>query len=238
MKPLLLFFVFFISLSSFMAGWILKGKYQVENFKNYQKASQQNLKKQTMETPKQNLKNPAASSDSANSTSSKPKTSLTETIKKTEKTPDITGTKKQVPVKPPKQSLDKANSAVEPKKSLSYNAPKPKTEKAKQKKYHSFNNQAFLKIKGRQAFFTSEGKYSFLINVFSQEKPALEHIKNLKNRFPLWSFFIKPDRNHLRVYLGPFQSKKEALDFIKNIPSPTPFPNYFLEEESISSNEL
>ena len=206
MKPFLLFFVFFLSLSSFMAGWILKGKYETGSLKNYRKASQLNHKQQSLNTPKNNtlvsnqhLQKPASPSE------------------------------KPILLKPKEISTGKSS----PKNPVSHNSPTHASKETKLEKYHSFNQQEFLKIKDRQSFFKIEGKYSFLINVFSTEKSTFEYIKNLKNRFPFWSFFIRSDRNHLRVYLGPFQTKKQALEFIKNIPSPSPFPNYFLEEESI-----
>ena len=224
-----------------MAGWILKGKYETGSFKNYQKASQQNHKQQPLNTPQNNtlvssqhLKKPASSSEKP--ILSKPKEIFTENSKKlsSKKLPDITDLERQTLVDPLRRPFKKTNSAVVLSKSSPYNSPKQAVRETKLKeKYHSLNQQEFLKIKDRQSFFKSEGKYSFLINVFSTEKQTFEYIKNLKNRFPLWSFFIRSDRNHLRVYLGPFQTKKQALEFIKNIPSPSPFPNYFLEEESI-----
>ena len=108
----------------------------------------------------------------------------------------------------------------------------------REKKYQKFNKKEFTKIENQQSFFTREGQYSFLINAFSKEKPALEYIEKLKTRFPVWNFFIRPDKIHLRVYLGPFKTKREALEFINKITAPSPFPNYFLEKETLSLNEF
>ena len=91
------------------------------------------------------------------------------------------------------------------------------------------NKENFLKLTEKETSFSSSGKYSFLINVFSQEKEALAYIKRLKTQFPVWNFFINLDNNiNFRIYLGPFNTKQEAQKFINNLSS-KPFPNYFLE---------
>ena len=61
----------------------------------------------------------------------------------------------------------------------------------------------------------------------------MEYVQKLRGRFPLWGFFLRPDRQNLRVYLGPFLTKERATDFIKALPNPKPFPNYFLEAERL-----
>ena len=124
-------------------------------------------------------------------------------------------------------------------------APPPLAKKAEEKrplsgselkrkeKLDKLNRKAFERIKNRQNVFNARGRFSFLINVFSKEKEAVEYVQKLRGRFPLWGFFLKPDRQNFRVYLGPFLSKERAGDFIKTFPDPKPFPNYFLEMEGL-----
>lgn len=180
MKLFLLFFMFFLGLSSFTVGWILRGQYRI--------ADRDNTKESKV------LKN--------------------ENIFPKVKKPEAV-------------TLEEKQSDLEKKDSSS-----------KEEKYLQFNKEEFAKIKDQQSFFSKEGQYSFLINVFSEEKSAFAYIEKLKKRFPVWNFFIRPDKIQLRVYLGPFETKKEALNFIEKIPAPSPFPNYFLEKETFSLNEL
>ena len=99
-----------------------------------------------------------------------------------------------------------------------------------EEKFKKINQNAFRKIKNKQNIFHERGEFSFLINVFSKEKEAMEYVENLRLKFPTWNFFFKPDRQNLRIYLGPFPTKTKAKNFIKTIPDPKPFPNYFLEK--------
>ena len=107
------------------------------------------------------------------------------------------------------------------------------SELKRKEKFDKLNHKAFERIKNRQNVFNVRGRFSFLINVFSKEKEAVEYVQKLRGRFPLWGFFLKPDRQNLRVYLGPFLTKDRAGDFIKTLPDPKPFPNYFLEMEGL-----
>ena len=103
--------------------------------------------------------------------------------------------------------------------------------KKRMDKFDKLNRKAFNRIKKRQNVFNEKGQYSFLINVFSKEDEAIKYAQNLRGQFPLWNFFLRPDKQNLRVYLGPFLTKDRAGDFIKALPDPKPFPNYFLELE-------
>lgn len=102
-----------------------------------------------------------------------------------------------------------------------------------QAKYDEKNREQLLQILEGQKFFTLAGKFSFLVNVFSEEEKALKYVKNMKKQYPLWSFLIKAHKDHIRIYLGPFESKEKALEFKKIIPPPTPFSQDFLEEASL-----
>jgi len=93
------------------------------------------------------------------------------------------------------------------------------TEKAFDKR----NKEQLLSIENQQNFFKSNGKFSFLVNVFSKEEKAIEYVEKMKKEYPLWSFLLKFHGNHIRVYLGPFLSKEEALKFKNEIPIPYPF---------------
>ena len=102
-----------------------------------------------------------------------------------------------------------------------------------QAKYDEKNREQLLQILGDQKFFIMEGKFSFLINVFSEEEKALDYVKKMKEDYPVWSFLIKAYKDHIRIYLGPFKSKGKALEFKKMISQPSPFSQEFLEEISL-----
>lgn len=100
-----------------------------------------------------------------------------------------------------------------------------------QQVYDEKNKEQLLSIEKQQDFFKSNGKFSFLVNVFSEEDKALEYIKKIKEEYPLWSFLLKAHGDHIRIYLGPFTSKKSADSFKKGLPVPYPFPSLeYLEE--------
>lgn len=100
-----------------------------------------------------------------------------------------------------------------------------------QQVYDEKNKEQLLSIEKQQDFFKSNGKFSFLVNVFSEEDKALEYIKKMKEEYPLWSFLLKAHGDHIRIYLGPFTSKKSADSFKKGLPVPYPFPSLeYLEE--------
>ena len=89
-------------------------------------------------------------------------------------------------------------------------------------------------IETNQKFFKTNGKFSFMVNVFSDQDKAFNFIKEMKKQYPLWSFLLKIQKDHIRVYLGPFPSKELAEEFKKSIPHPTPFSSLeFLEEVSL-----
>lgn len=102
-----------------------------------------------------------------------------------------------------------------------------------QAKYDEKNREQLFQILEDQKFFIMEGKFSFLANVFSDQEKALNYVKDMKEKYPLWSFLIKAHKDHTRIYLGPFESKEKALEFKKMIPSPSPFSMDFLEEVSL-----
>lgn len=102
-----------------------------------------------------------------------------------------------------------------------------------QKEYDKKNREQFAKIPKDQQFFLINGKFSFLVNVFSEQKPALTYIQSIKEIYPMWSFFIKAYKDHIRVYLGPFASKEKAMEFKKSAPQPLSFTMDFLEEVSL-----
>jgi len=100
-----------------------------------------------------------------------------------------------------------------------------------QQVYNEKNKEQLLSIEKQQDFFKSNGKFSFLVNVFSEEDKALEYIKKIKEEHPLWSLLLKAHGDHIRIYLGPFASKKLADSFKKELPVPYPFPSLeYLEE--------
>ncbi len=94
--------------------------------------------------------------------------------------------------------------------------------------YDKQNRERLLKIAKAQPFFKMDGKFSFLINVFSDKEEALGYAQKMKDKYPLWNFLIKARKEHIRIYLGPFPSRKKALEFKKNMPSS--FSQEFLEE--------
>ena len=139
---------------------------------------------------------------------------------------------RQEPSSEDKKSPEKEAASVKQKaEQQEENSPLLVAEKKRKDKFYEFNRKAFDQIKNRQNVFNEKGQYSFLINVFSKEKEAMQYVKKLREQFPLWSFFLRPDKQNLRVYLGPFLTKERAGDFIKALPDPKPFPNYFLESE-------
>lgn len=83
-------------------------------------------------------------------------------------------------------------------------------------------------------FFKLNGKFSFLVNVFSAEDKAFSYVDRMKKDYPQWSFLLKAHKDHVRIYLGPFPSKAKALEFKKAIPNPHVFPSLdYLEEVSL-----
>lgn len=103
----------------------------------------------------------------------------------------------------------------------------------KNKEYNKVNRARLLSISKQQTDFVLNGEYSFLVNVFSGEKKALEYIEKLQNKYPLWNFFIKLHKGNIKIYLGPFTSREKALNFMRLAPTPPPFPNYFLEQQAL-----
>ena len=93
------------------------------------------------------------------------------------------------------------------------------------------NKEQLLAIESQQKFFKSNGKYSFLVNVFSTQDEALEYFGKIKERYPLWSFLMKAYTDHIRIYLGPFASKELALEFKNNLS--VPYSLDYLEEVSL-----
>ncbi|MCY4321328.1 MAG: SPOR domain-containing protein [Bdellovibrionaceae bacterium] len=117
---------------------------------------------------------------------------------------------------------------------LIFPKPDPKI-KALQERYNKKNKEQLLAIEKEQKFFKTNGKFSFMINVFSDEKKAIQYINQMKGQYPLWSFLLKANKDHIRVYLGPFPSKKLAQEFKDSLSNPTPFSSLeFLEEFSIN----
>ena len=118
---------------------------------------------------------------------------------------------------------------------------RPKTNEGKkdsvlqtlQAEYDKKNREQLLQISGEQDFFTINGHFGFLVNVFSEQDKALEYVQNMKENYPLWSFLLKAYKDHVRIYLGPFQSKQKALEFKQSIPQQPPFALDFLEEVSL-----
>ena len=103
-----------------------------------------------------------------------------------------------------------------------------------QERYDKKNQEQLALIKEEQKYFKSEGKYSFMINIFSDQDKAFTYIKKMKKEYPMWSFLIKAHKDHVRVYLGPFPSKELAEEFKKSLPNPSPFPSLdFLKEISL-----
>ena len=103
-----------------------------------------------------------------------------------------------------------------------------------QDEYDKKNKEHLLLIEKDQKFFKTTGKFSFMINVFSEQDKAFEFVKEMKQQYPMWSFLLKVHKDHIRVYLGPFPSKELANEFKKSIPQPLPFSSLdFLTEVSL-----
>ena len=103
-----------------------------------------------------------------------------------------------------------------------------------QEDFDKKNREQLMKIASVQDFFSTDGKFSFLVNGFSEKKKALKYIQDMKKTYPLWSFLIKAHKDHISVYLGPFSSKKKALEFKKSLSHSQPFSSLdFLEEISL-----
>ena len=109
--------------------------------------------------------------------------------------------------------------------------PSPQTEQ--QIRYDKKNREQLAEIAKSQNIFKRDGKFSFLVNVFSEEEEALEYIQKMKRDYPLWSFLIKAESDHIRIYLGPISSRREALEFKESLPRLLPFSFDFLEEVSL-----
>ena len=233
MKFFLLFFMFFLGLSSFTAGWILRGQYRIAERENHKVIDErENDTLHSQDTLMDKTIKRETVSEEKNILSKEEKLQNTKQTIFTEKTdkPPVTENSKETSsenVLLKEKPQDTKQSVLEKKDTSS-----------REEKYLQFNKKEFAKIEDQQSFFSKKGQYSFLINVFSEEKSAFAYIEKLKKRFPVWNFFIRPDKVQLRVYLGPFETKKEALKFIEKIPAPSPFPNYFLEKETFSLNEL
>ena len=105
------------------------------------------------------------------------------------------------------------------------------TLKKVQEEFDKKNHEQFLKISENQKFFAIDGKFSFLVNAFSEQKKALEYVKDIKRKHPNWSFFIKVHEDHTRIYLGPFPTEEKAMEFKQAMP-PSLSPD-FLEEVSL-----
>ena len=102
-----------------------------------------------------------------------------------------------------------------------------------QKKYDKQNRRQLNNIQGQQDFFSAEGKFSFFVNAFSDQKEAEKYVQDLKKKYPLWSFLIKAHANHISIYLGPFSSKEQALSFKNALLKDGPFAAAFIEEVSL-----
>ena len=102
-----------------------------------------------------------------------------------------------------------------------------------QEEYDKKNREQLEQIKADQKTFSAEGKFSFLINAFSDPKEAVKSARDMKEQYPLWSFLLKAHKDHIRVYLGPFPSKAKALEFKKSLAFPPAFSLDFLEEVSL-----
>ena len=217
-------FMFVICLTSFIAGWVMSVRYQKKislerissaSSKNTDSVESEVLRKEPNyltlgETSLVNL----PSSDS-------PPPSLESVSETANVMGDVQGKKT------PRQmiSTKEQEEAEDP--------PLSDSEKKRKDKFDELNQKAFDRIKNRQNVFNERGQVSFLINVFSKENEAMEYVQKPRGQFPLWGFFLKPDKQNLRVYLGPFLTKERAADFIKVLPDPKPFPNYFLETEGL-----
>ncbi len=103
----------------------------------------------------------------------------------------------------------------------------------KQKKHDAMNRKHLLSIPNNKTFIL-KGEYSFLVNVFSEEKKALAYIEKLRRKYPMWNFFLKFHKNGVKIYLGAFETKQKAKKFINTVSKKKlSFPNYFLEKQSL-----
>lgn len=228
-------FVFILCLSSFCVGWVMSLKHQKKAVE--EQASALSLKESdSLREPLNSLT--LAETSLINFPSSHPPLSVSESSSNISEegageTQRGLLSQDQHPPKetesPEKQKTkQKTDQQAEDEES-----PLLKEMKKRRDKFNKLNRKAFEQIKNRQNVFKERGQYSFLINVFSKEDEAIKYVQRLRGQFPLWNFFLRPDKQNLRVYLGPFLTKERAGDFIKVLPDPKPFPNYFLELEGL-----
>lgn len=217
-------FMFVICLASFITGWVMSLRYQKkispEQISSASSKKPDSMESEILQKEPNHLTLGETSLVNLPSSDSPPPSleSVSETANVTE---DVNGKKM------PSQVIStKEQEAVE-------DPPLSNPEKKRKDKFDELNREAFNRIKNRQNVFNERGQVSFLINVFSKENEAMEYVQKLRGQFPLWGFFLKPDKQNLRVYLGPFLTKERAADFIKVLPDPKPFPNYFLETEGL-----
>ena len=133
------------------------------------------------------------------------------------------------PLKPEKDNRTEELLSLEPAENLS--EPLSPQLKTIQADFFKKNKAHLLAIENQQKFFKSDGKYSFLVNVFSTHDLALKYYIQIKQRYPLWSFLVKAYPDHIRIYLGPFPSKELALEFKNNLS--VPYSLDYLEEVSL-----
>lgn len=233
-KFLEIFALFVVCVASFLAGWVMSLRYQQKLSGSHLTQPLSRPNNQFLSEP-DHLKKILSGPDPA-------ETSLKNLPMSVEFSPiplDNSPNEVSVPADTSKEASSSGQPVKEPTKTLSEKkkvseAPfLSESQRKKKEEVDKLNRDAFKRIKGRQNVFNEKGQFSFLINVFSQEKEALEYISNLRAQFPLWGFFLKPDRQNFRIYLGPFLTKDQAGDFIKVLPDPKPFPNYFLETEGL-----
>ena len=217
-------FMFVICLTSFIAGWVMSLRYQKKisleqissaSSKTLRSVESEGLRKEPNhltleETSLINL--PSSDSPSSSSESVSEAAEVIKNVQEKELPNQAISTKDQEEAEDP---------------------PLSDSEKKRRDKFDKLNREDFDRIKNRQNVFNERGRVSFLINVFSKEDEAMEYVQKLRGQFPLWGFFLKPDKQNLRVYLGPFLTKERAADFIKVLPDPKPFPNYFMETEGL-----
>ena len=227
-KILEIIFVFLICLASFVAGWVMSLKYQekLSREKASLASSESSALSKTLE------ENSSQLTSGETSLTNLPASALSSSS--SENLPHKEETKEAKPLEgPPSEKSPEIATAQEEQKELEEKSPLSDSEKKRKDKFDKLNQKAFSRIKNRQNVFNERGQFSFLINVFSKEEEAMEYVQKLRGRFPLWGFFLKPDRQNFRVYLGPFLTKARASDFINALPEPKPFPNYFLEAEGL-----
>ena len=233
-KFLEIFVMFVVCLASFFAGWVMSLKYQQKL--SSQRSAQLLSRPENPPFPEPDISEKPLNEPDPAETSLKnlpvpvgsPPIPLESVPSGGSAPTDVSEKPSQAeqPTEEPPKALPEQKEVVEP-PALS------EPERKRREKFDKLNREAFKRIRNRQNVFNEKGQFSFLINVFSKEKEALEYIKNLRTQFPLWGFFFKPDRQNFRIYLGPFSTKDQAGDFIKILPDPKPFPNYFLETEGL-----